>query len=80
MKVLDENPSRVDFVSFVNGTGHLIEIGGPSHYAAYDEVTYSYRVDEMAYARNLKIARSLASEGWVLTRIARVEIRDVRAA
>ena len=51
MKVLDENPSRVDFVSFVNGTGHLIEIDGPSHYAAYDEVTYSYRVDEMAYAR-----------------------------
>jgi hypothetical protein len=34
-------------------------------------------VDERAYARNLKIARSLQRDGWELTRIARIEIRDV---
>jgi hypothetical protein len=33
-------------------------------------------VDERAYARNLKIARTLQREGWMLTRIARIEVRD----
>jgi hypothetical protein len=77
LKILDEYPSRVDFVAFWRGERHLIEIDGPSHYATYDEVAHTYSVDERAYARNLKIARSLQRDGWTLTRIARIEIKDV---
>lgn len=77
LKILDEYPSRVDFVAFWNGERHLIEVDGPSHYASYDERVRRYEVDERAYARNLKIARSLQRDGWNLTRIARIEIRDV---
>jgi hypothetical protein len=77
LKILEEYPSRVDFVAFWNNERHLIEIDGPSHYAAYDESTHTYAVDEHAYARNLKIARSLQRDQWELTRIARIEIRDV---
>lgn len=75
-KVLDENPSRVDFVAFAAGRRHAVEIDGPSHYATYDETTRSYTVDEQAYARNLKIARSLQRQHWHLTRIARIEVRE----
>lgn len=78
IKILDEYPSRVDFVGFWNHERHLVEIDGPSHYATYDEKWHQYEVDERAYARNLKIARSLQRDGWKLTRIARVEIRDVQ--
>jgi hypothetical protein len=74
--VLDENPSRVDFVAFAAGRRHAVEIDGPSHYASYDETTRSYTVDEQAYARNLKIARSLQRQRWHLTRIARIEVRE----
>jgi hypothetical protein len=76
LRALDENPSRVDFVAFYRGDRHLVEIDGPSHYAAYDEVTRSYTVDESEYARNLKIARSLQREGWTLTRVGRIEVKD----
>lgn len=75
MKLLDENPSRVDFLAFWQGERHVIEIDGPSHYADWDG--QSYRVDERAYARNLKIERSLRKDGWQVTRIARIEVRDV---
>jgi hypothetical protein len=34
------------------------------------------RLDVRAYARNLKIARTLQRQGWHLTRIARIEVRD----
>lgn len=74
---LDDNPSRVDFVAFWAGERHIIEIDGPSHYASYNETTRTYSVDEREYARNLKIARSLGIDEWKLTRIARIEIRDV---
>jgi hypothetical protein len=77
MKILEEYPSRVDFVAFWNYERHLIEIDGPSHYASYDETRHTYQVDERAYARNLKIARSLLRDEWKLTRIARIEVRDV---
>jgi very-short-patch-repair endonuclease len=73
---LDENPSRVDFAAFWRGKRHIVEIDGPSHYATAVG-SDGYRVDEREYARNLKIARSLTKDGWVLTRIARIEIRDV---
>lgn len=69
---LDENPSRVDFMAFVDGARHVIEIDGPSHYADWDGSTY--RVDEREYAKNLKIARSLQRQGWVLTRYGRIEV------
>jgi hypothetical protein len=78
LKILDEYPSRVDFVGFWTNERHLIEIDGPSHYASYDESRRRYEVDERAYARNLKIARSLQRDEWKLTRIARIEIRDVQ--
>lgn len=77
LKILDEYPSRVDFVAFWHGERHLIEIDGPSHYATFDETNRTYSVDERSYARNLKIARSLERDGWSLTRIARIEIKDV---
>jgi hypothetical protein len=80
IKILDEYPSRVDFIAFHGGQRHVIEIDGPSHYASYDEATHEYTVDERAYARNLKIARSLLRDTWVLTRIARIEVRDVMQA
>jgi hypothetical protein len=73
---LDDNPSRVDFVAFAHGERHAIEIDGPSHYADFDEVSRSYSVNEKAYARNLKIERSLRSEEWVVTRIGRQEVRQ----
>jgi hypothetical protein len=76
IKILDEYPSRVDFIAFHQWQRHVIEIDGPSHYAAYDEVAHDYTVDERAYARNLKIARSLGRDNWVLTRIARIEVRE----
>lgn len=75
-KLLDENPSRVDFVAFASGHRHAIEIDGPSHYASFDELARTYSVDEQAYARNLKIARSLERQHWHLTRIARIEVRE----
>jgi len=75
LKALDENPSRVDFLAFWRGRRSVVEIDGPSHYAHYDGTTY--RVDERAYARNLKIERSLRRDGWGVMRIARVEVRDV---
>jgi hypothetical protein len=74
MRLLEENPSRVDYLAFWRGTRHVIEIDGPSHYAHYDG--HTYKVDERAYARNLKIERSLRRDGWVVTRIARIEVRD----
>jgi hypothetical protein len=76
MKALEENPSRVDFIAFHHGESHIIEIDGPSHYAAYDEAARRYSIDERAYARNLKIARSLERDGWRLTRVGRIEVRD----
>jgi hypothetical protein len=76
MKVLEENPSRVDFVAFYHGEGHIVEVDGPSHYAAFDEVARTYSIDERAYARNLKIARSIEQDGWCLTRVGRIEVRD----
>lgn len=72
-KMLDENPSRIDFMSFPRGERHVVEIDGPSHYARLDLAGYT--VDENAYARNLKIARSLLRDGWMLTRIGRSEVR-----
>jgi hypothetical protein len=75
-KALEENPSRVDFVAFCQGDAHIIEIDGPSHYAAYDEKLHTYRVDEDAYARNLKIERSLRRHGWNMIRIGRSEVRE----
>ena len=72
---LDDNPSRVDFVAFWHGERHAIEIDGPSHYADFDEVARTYKVNERAYARNLKIERSLRAEEWVVTRIGRSEVR-----
>jgi hypothetical protein len=77
MRLLDANPSRVDFLAFWRGERHVIEIDGPSHYAAYDG--NSYKVDERAYARNLKIERTLRGDGWHLTRIARIEVRQAMA-
>jgi very-short-patch-repair endonuclease len=74
--VLDEEPSRVDFMAFYGGQRHIIEIDGPSHYASYDEATKTHTIDERMYARNLKIARSLQRNGWILTRIGRSEVRD----
>lgn len=76
-KILDRYPSRVDFIAFHGGRRHVVEVDGPSHYASYDERFHDYHVDERAYARNLKIARSLAGDEWILTRIARVEVHDV---
>ena len=38
--------------------------------------TRRYSVDERAYARNLKIARSLERDDWRLTRVGRIEVRD----
>lgn len=73
-KMLDENPSRVDFMAFYHGEGHIIEIDGPSHYADWDGQTY--KIDEQAYARNLRIERSLRRSGWHVTRIGRSEVRD----
>jgi hypothetical protein len=73
---LDDNPSRVDFVAFWQGERHAIEIDGPSHYADYDEASRTYSVNEKAYARNLKIERSLRGEEWVMTRIGRSEVRE----
>ena len=77
LRLLDENPSRVDFLAFSAGNRHVIEIDGPSHYADYNGT--SYKVDERAYARNLKIERSLRADGWGVTRIARVEVQDAKA-
>ena len=37
MRVLEENPSRVDFIGFYHGQRHIIEIDGPSHYADFNE-------------------------------------------
>lgn len=74
MRHLDDNPSRVDFLVFWNGERHVIEIDGPSHYADFNGT--GYKVDERAYARNLKIERSLRKDGWGVTRIARIEVRD----
>ena len=76
MKLLEENPSRVDFVALHSGQRHVIEIDGPSHYCDYEEQSGRYSVNERAYARNLKIERSLRRDGWEITRIARVEVRD----
>lgn len=73
---LQENPSRVDFVAFVRRQRHVIEIDGPSHYADWNG--QSYRVDERAYARNLKIERSLRNHGWPVARIGRVEVTDLK--
>jgi very-short-patch-repair endonuclease len=78
-RMLDENPSRIDFMAFAGGDRYVVEVDGPSHYAAYDEVTRTYTVDEREYARNLKVARSLQRDGWVLTRIGRSEVRDAMA-
>lgn len=75
---LEENPSRVDFIAFWNGERHVVEIDGPSHYAAYVPSTGEYVIDEREYARNLKIARSLQRAGWVLTRIGRSEVREFK--
>jgi hypothetical protein len=77
-RLLDENPSRVDFVAFWKNQGHIIEIDGPSHYASWNDMTHEYTVDERMYARNLKIERSLRRDGWVLTRIGRHELRAAR--
>ena len=74
--VLDEEPSRVDFMAFHEGQRHIVEVDGPSHYANYCEATGTYTIDEGKYARNLKIARSLQRDGWTLTRIGRSEVRD----
>jgi hypothetical protein len=74
LKILDENPSRVDFLAFWRGERHVIEIDGPSHYADFNGS--GYKVDERAYARNLKIERSLRRDGWVVTRIGRIEVKD----
>jgi hypothetical protein len=71
---LDRNPSRVDFVAFWRGTRHVIEIDGPSHYADWNGS--GYKVDERAYARNLKIERSLRKQLWEVTRIGRIEVVD----
>jgi hypothetical protein len=76
-RALEEHPSRVDFVAFHAGQRHIIEVDGPSHYASYNEETRKYTVDERAYARTLKIWRSLRADGWQVTPIARIEIRDV---
>jgi hypothetical protein len=75
MKLLDENPSRVDFLAFWHDERYVIEIDGPSHYADWNGE--SYRVDERAYARNLKIERSLRRHGWNVARVGRIEVRDV---
>lgn len=77
LKLLEENPSRVDFLAFWRGERYVIEIDGPSHYADWNGSTY--RVDERAYARNLKIERSLRRDGWNMTRIARIEVKDAMA-
>jgi hypothetical protein len=76
IKALEENPSRVDFVAFYHGESHIVEVDGPSHYAAFDEVARTYSIDERAYARNLKIVRSMERDGWCLTRVGRIEVRD----
>lgn len=76
MRVLDDNPSRVDFAAFYKNRRHIVEIDGPNHYADFDETTRTYSVNERAYAFNLRVARSLEREGWKLTRIARIEVRD----
>jgi hypothetical protein len=80
IRALDENPSRVDFVAFYNNQRHIIEIDGPSHYSDYRKTTGTYTPNERAYARNLRVERSLRREDWVLTRIARIEVRDAMAA
>lgn len=79
-RVLDEEPSRVDFMAFHCGQRHIIEIDGPSHYASYNETTNTYTIDESMYARNLKIARSLQRNGWILTRIGRSEVREAMSS
>jgi hypothetical protein len=76
LRALDENPSRVDFVAFWGGQRHVVEIDGPSHYATYDEVARSYAPDEKAYARNLKIERTLRRDDWHVTRIGRFEVQE----
>jgi hypothetical protein len=76
IKRLDANPSRVDFVAFWRSDRYVIEIDGPSHYAAYCEVTHEYTIDERMYARNLKIERTLKSERWNVIRIGRSEVRE----
>ncbi len=78
--VLEDNPSRVDFVAFWDGERHAIEIDGPSHYADFDDLTRTYVINEKAYARNLKIERSLRTEEWVVTRIGRSEVREAMDA
>jgi very-short-patch-repair endonuclease len=72
-----DSTSRVDFLAFWGGERYVIEIDGPSHYCDYDG--NAYKVDERAYARNLKIERSLRHDGWNVTRIARIEVRDAMA-
>lgn len=68
-RALEEKPSRVDFVAFHNGQGHIVEIDGPSHYANYDSTTHSYAVNDRAYAKTLKIWRSLKADGWQVHRL-----------
>ena len=71
---LAENPSRVDFVVFVEGRKYVIEIDGPSHYADFDEQERTYTVSEERYAKNLAIERSLRRQGWEINRFANVEV------
>ena len=69
-------PSRVDFIAFASGRRHVVEIDGPSHYSKWSQKARCYVADEAEYARNLRIERWLASEGWHLTRIGRQEVRE----
>jgi len=73
---LSENPSRVDFVMFNRGKKCVIEIDGPSHYATFDEFNRRYDVSEERYTKNLKIERSLRSQGWQIFRFSRLEVRE----
>jgi len=70
----EKGMSRLDFLIFVAGERHIIEIDGPSHYARFNEEKQLYEVDEELYANNLRVQRALTSDGWHTHRFGRWEV------
>jgi hypothetical protein len=73
---LRENPQRVDFVLFAEGSKAVIEVDGPSHYADFDEGSRTWTINERLYAKNLAIERSLRRQRWEIYRFANLEVDE----
>lgn len=71
-----EMSSRADFVAFIDGERHVIEVDGPSHYARFDKTANTYHLDEEEYTRNLRMERNLAKNGWRVHRFSNWEVMN----